>query len=164
MTAVLAIDYPSALDDRDSDGVSPEAGSIRRLFDQTRESLWRSVSFGAVREECRNRLFDMWAEAGSPGWDGYDAQPVQAAALSKALSFIDALPSDIPAPEISADPDGEVSFDWCGDRKRHFSISIGENNVMSYAGLFGSDRAKGSERFDGSIPRVLISYAKRATE
>ncbi len=163
MTAARAIEYPSAFDDRVSDAVSPEAGSIRRLFDQTRESLWRSVSFGGLREECRNRLFDLWAEAASAGWDGYDAQPVPAAALSKALAFIDALPSDVPLPEISADPDGEISFDWCG-RKRHFSISIGENNVMSYAGLFGSDRAKGSERFDGSIPRTLITYAQRATQ
>ncbi|MDP9254533.1 MAG: hypothetical protein M3O66_06305, partial [Verrucomicrobiota bacterium] len=95
------------------------------------------------------------------GWDGYDANAVQRSAVVNAFIFIDAFPSHIPMPEVAVDPDGEISFDWFNAPRRQFSISIGSNNVLSYAGLFGSDKVSGSERFQGTVPKTLVDYISR---
>jgi hypothetical protein len=145
----------------DSAAVSDEAHSIQKLFQKTRQDLWSSVSLGYSRDACRNQLIDAWQEAARTGWDGYDAEPVHTAAVINAYAFIDAFPSNIPLPEVAVDPDGEISFDWFSAPRRQFSISIGPNNVLSYAGLFGADKVSGSERFQGTVPKTFVDYITR---
>lgn len=164
MTSTAVLDYPSVFDEAESAAVSREAEHVRSLFSDARDRFLESVFLGGAKAECKNELFEACANARLINWDGYDAQPAQAEAVSNALEFIDVLPHGIPTPEVSVDPDGEISFDWCGGRRRQFSISIGANNVLSYAGLFGADRVRGSERFQGVLPRTLIAFAKRAAQ
>ena len=146
----------------ESNGVSYEANRVRDLFCETRERFWSSVSLGASRKECLNQLLDVCLEAAAPGWDGNGAQSLESGAPNAAYSFINAIPSNVPMPDIGADPDGEISLDWSAGPRRQFSISLGARNVLSYAGLFGSDKVSGSERFQGTIPRNLLDYIKRA--
>jgi len=145
----------------DSDAVSNEANCVQKLFHQTRQELWSSVSLGYSRETCRNQLMEAWRQATTKGWDGYGADAVHPNAVINAYTFIDAFPSNIPMPEVAVDPDGEISFDWFSAPRRQFSISVGANNVLSYAGLFGRDKVAGSERFQGTVPRVFVDYIKR---
>src|SRR5262249_55626159 len=146
----------------DSDGISPEARRVGDLFKEAREQLWSSRSLGSSREECRNQLIDAYSEAASPGWDGYGGYRVEASSILNGFEFINALPGSIPMPDIAVDPDGEISFDWICGPQRQFSISLGGRSVMSYAGLFGSDKVAGSERFQGTLPRTLVEYVRRA--
>ena len=134
---------------------------MKELIHKTRQELRSSVSLGHSRETWRNQLIEAWQEAGTKGWDGYDADAVQRNALVSAFAFIDAFPSNVPMPEVAIDPDGEISFDWFAAPRRQFSISVGPNNVLSYAGLFGHDKASGCERFQGTVPRVFIGYIRR---
>jgi hypothetical protein len=157
-----AIHYPVGIFGHiESHGVSDEANRVRYLFCETRERFWSSVSLGASRKECLNQLLDVFSEAAAPGWDGNGAHPLESGAVNAAYLFINAIPSNVPMPEVGADPDGEVSLDWYVGPRRQFSISLGERNVLSYAGLFGSDKVSGSERFQGTIPRNLLDYIKR---
>ena len=144
-----------------SGAVSDEAQSVQKLFQKTRQDLWSSVSLGYSRDACRNQLIEAWQEAAQIGWDGYDAEAVDAAAVTNAYAFIDAFPSNIPLPKVAVDPDGEISLDWFSAPRRQFSISIGSTNVLSYAGLFGSDKVSGSERFQGMLPKAFIEYITR---
>lgn len=153
--------YPTGIFDVDSDAVSDEANRVKNLFNETREWRWSSLSLGYSREECLKSLLEAYEEASAIGWDGYDARSAQPAAVINAYSFIDALPSNVSMPEVSIDPDGEISFDWIGGARRRFSISLGARNVISYAGLFGSDKVAGSERFQGALPRALVDHIKR---
>lgn len=145
----------------ESSGVSDEANRVRDLFCETRERFWSSVSLGSSRKECLNQLLDICLEAAAPGWDGNGAQCLESDAPNTAYSFINAIPSNVPMPEVGADPDGEISLDWYVGPRRQFSISLGKRSVLSYAGLFGSDKVAGSERFQGAIPRNLLDYIKR---
>jgi hypothetical protein len=157
-----AIHYPIGIFGYiESHGVSDEANRVRDLFCETRERFWSSVSLGSSRKECLNQLLDVFSEAGAPGWDGSGAHPLGADAVNAAYLFINAIPSNVPMPEIGADPDGEVSLDWYAGPRRQFSISLGARNVLSFAGLFGSDKVSGSERFQGTIPRNLLDYIER---
>jgi len=145
----------------ESDAVSNEGTCVQKLFRKTRQDLRSSVFLGYSRETCQNQLIEAWQQARTKGWDGYDADAVQPSALNSAYAFIDAFPSNVPMPEVAIDPDGEVSFDWFSAPRRQFSISVGANNVLSYAGLFGHDKVSGSERFQGTIPRVFVDYIRR---
>ncbi len=160
-SAVLS--YPSVglFEIVDSNAVSDEAKRVRNLFKETRDQLWSSRSLGSSRTECINQLIDAYRQADSDGWDGYGADKVQPLAVLNAYAFIDSLPSNIPMPDVSVEPDGEVSFDWICGARRQFSISLGTRNVMSYAGLFGSDKVTGSERFQGALPRTLLEHIRR---
>lgn len=157
-----AISYPiGVFDFVEGNGVSDEAHRLRYLFCETREQLWSSVYLGASREECLNQLLEVWSEANSAGWEGNGANRLDFQAANAAVTFINAVPSSVPMPEVAADPDGEISFDWFAGPRRQFSISLGARGILSYAGLFGSDKVSGSERFQGTIPRNLLDYIKR---
>jgi hypothetical protein len=157
---VLSYPLDELFESSDSKVVTPEARRVEGLVKETREQLWSSRSLGSSREECRNQLLDAYREAAFEGWDGYAAHKFEESTLLNGFAFIDSLPRSIPMPEVSVDPDGEVSFDWiCGARQ--FSISLGGRGVMSYAGLFGSDKVAGSERFQGTLPRTIVDFVKR---
>jgi hypothetical protein len=145
----------------DSNAVSDEANRVTKLFDETRDRLWSLRSLGSSREECRNELLDAYSEASFEGWDGYGAHSVEPSTILNAFAFIDSLPSNIRMPEVSVEPDGEISFDWICSARRQFSVSLGKRNVMSYAGLFGSDKVTGSERFQGTLPRTMLEHITR---
>jgi hypothetical protein len=145
-----------------SGGVSREATRIDDLFEESREQLRSQISLGSAREDCRDQLLDAWSQAAKDGWDGYGARAAQRNAVTNAYKVIDSFPSNLPMPEVSVEPDGEISFDWFAAPRKQFSISIGSNNVLSYAGLFGSGKVSGSERFEGGIPPILLQYIKRA--
>jgi hypothetical protein len=162
MNCPIIFDKPAGiLEFVDSNAVSDEASCVSNMFHETREKLWSSFSLGYSREECQRRVLDAWSDAMSVDWDGYDARIPEQQSIFNAWEFIDVLPSDVSTPEVSVDPDGEISFDWFAAPRRQFSISIGTKGVLSYAGLFGSDKVSGSERFRGPLPRTLLDHIKR---
>jgi len=97
----------------------------------------------------------------TPGWDSYDGTPVSRATLQGAREFCDALPEEWPAPEISADPDGAISFEWARDPHWVFTLSVAGDGQISYAGLFGASRVHGVEPFRGTIPDAIRAGLER---
>lgn len=81
--------------------------------------------------------------------------------LKSFISFIKLLPGTVPSPAIGVDPDGEISLDWAKSKRFIFSISIGANNTLSYAGKFGRAKVHGFETFTGEIPDEIIRNLKR---
>jgi len=158
----IAANYPAGIFEFVQSGaVSDEANCVQNMFQQTRQHFRSSLSLGYSLEECRNQLLDAWQQATTENWDGYNADAAQREAVANAYVFIEAFPSNVPMPQVAIDPDGEVSFDWFHTPRRQFSISIGANNVLFYAGLFGSDKVSGRERFQGAVPRTFIDHIKR---
>lgn len=62
-------------------------------------------------QEAFRQLYELLQECESPNWDGYDAQPISFETFEKAKRFITELPWGIPPPDVSAEPDGEVTFE-----------------------------------------------------
>src|SRR5688572_14620111 len=64
----------------------------------------------------RRRAFEnlelTFTESCKDNWDGYGAVAVQPYSYDHAARFLAALPSESEFPEISVDPDGEISFTW----------------------------------------------------
>ena len=112
--------------------------------------------------EAFGELRDILVECSRPGWDGYDAEPVDRLSVHKASRFLRALPANTTSPQLSVDPDGEVSMDWVGTSDTLFSVSIRGDGRLSYAGRFGIRRARGTEYLSDEIPREVMDYVRRA--
>jgi len=78
-----------------------------------------------------------------------------------ANDLIQRLPSWAPNPEVSIDPDGEISLEWDSGRRCVFSVSVGPNGSLSFAGLFGEAIRHGVQTFSGEIPTVLLRGIER---
>jgi hypothetical protein len=106
-------------------------------------------------------LFEVYRECSVKNWDGYGAKAVDSILFGEAFRFLEILPSTISKPEISTDPDGEIAFEWYGKNKRVFSVSVGQNGELTYAGIFGSGKTKGTELLRDEIPEIILENINR---
>lgn len=101
---------------------------------------------------CLGIVFNLWpmsvgTSAGSTANDG-----------ARLLS----LPSWMPLPEIVPESDGEIAIEWDQSPTEIFSISIGEQSAIHFAGLFGKDKERhGVEPFEGIISEELLYYIEQ---
>lgn len=101
-------------------------------------------------------LDDIYRECSKANWDGYRAKPVLKSLRRTVERFLDAIPANIPDPELSADPDGEISLDWCYENGKLFSISIGKR--ITYAVIDGDNSNSGKGNFNKKIPDSVIYH------
>lgn len=107
-------------------------------------------------------IYSIYNEHSVPDWDGYDAVPISEKTIDNALNLGRLLPAGIPLPEVIPEPTGEIAFEWYRDKTHVFIISVGESNIVSYAGLFGKQiQAHGTEYIDDHIPRTLLNHISR---
>jgi len=120
-----------------------------------------SISLGERYKEAKNALHCAYEETLKDDWDGYGAERVQKASVAQALDFLKLLPTTVPLPEISVDPDGEISLTWQREPRLVFSVSISKDGVLSYAGLFGRSKTHGVEDFIQTIPKTITDNLQR---
>lgn len=98
-----------------------------------------------------------------PGWDGYDAAPIDRAVYERASAFLQALPLTLEAPDLVPEADGQIAIEWFIGPKWTFSVSLSARGPLHYAGLFGpDDEVHGVKTFDGrTIPEELLGYIKK---
>lgn len=95
-----------------------------------------------------------------PGWDGYGGTPISPETIAQAKRFIDALPEEIPTPDIAGEADGDIGFEWYKSPRRLLSVSISAAGVLAYAGLLGdAGSASGTEQFVDEIPVNIANLA-----
>lgn len=81
----------------------------------------------------------------------------------QAVAFARLLPRALPIPEVAPDPDGEISFDWTGKSGKMFSVSIGSDGRISYAGRFGDNsKIRGIEQLSEVFPREIFFGIEKA--
>ena len=110
----------------------------------------------AQLKQCKKDLKVLLETAGKPDWDGEGADPVTEDVIKAAEKVIDELPRDSGVPEISADPEGNVEFDWHLDNGTMLTVCIGQTGDIAIAGLYPKKAklmitAEDSER----IPSIL---------
>lgn len=152
--------------DTSTGSVSPHAGAVgddaRRLHEQLIEAL--AGLRGERHHAVRHRLIEVLAEGREAGWDGYGAEPVSVAAYVRARSLLALLPSGFPTPHVSADPDGEISFEWLVNRRRMFSVSVGCHSRAAYSALIDESSVYGTEVIDDRFPTVFADFLRRLHE
>lgn len=107
------------------------------------------------------RIWDVAQEASAADWDGYNGLPVTEATREQALAFLSALPSTLPAPDVSVHPDGELAFEWYLGPRRLLTISVNEAGRLSFAALAGQTRLYGSEHLLDALPEPITIALRR---
>jgi hypothetical protein len=106
-------------------------------------------------------LEDSFLDGREEGWDGYEALPVSDGAFLQARAFLNCALAHFPAPTVSATPGGTLNLEWFVSPQRRFLVSIGADERMAYAGLFGSDSIHGTATFAGDVPPEIVQHLRR---
>ncbi|MBL4868723.1 MAG: hypothetical protein JKY67_20360 [Pseudomonadales bacterium] len=141
-------------------GESEESKYVEQLVEDFACDASQANSIN-TKEKVIDELKQLYVDRSSPNWDAYDAAPLKAGALMNAVKFIQALKSVYPLPEISADPDGDISLEWI-KKDKILSLSLGCTNIICYAAIYGENKkSDGVEIFDGDITEDLEYLVKR---
>jgi len=129
-----------------SRGSSPTAAYLDQVnrdnqchFDQTA---------ALSKQPVIDQLLGIWEECKTPE------------TLNSAYAFIKALPLGFPLPDVSAEPDGHLAFDWFKHPRWTISVSISPESILYYAALLGNSDPRGSEPFLGEISDRLLNLIK----
>ena len=114
-----------------------------------------------MNSELKRRIEEIAHECSVPGWDGYGANAVTAAAVADARAFAEAIDSSLLVPGVGAEPDGAMTFEWHRSGRLTLSVSVQGSGVLHYAALLGTERICGTEAFEGRLPAVLRDLIMR---
>lgn len=136
-------------------GRSEEAAYLTEQGENKMPADDRSVYLGSSRRAFEEELYSVANEASEAGWDGYGGAPVDQDAVSMVRRLIGLL-SNIPLPEPSVDPDGEVALEWASGKDRYLFVSVSGNGRVSFNWRSGAEHGYGVTRFNQrSVPRAL---------
>jgi len=141
-------------------GFSSTAISVGQYYTEGWKSQMETVTYGYPFNQLRN----VFNECSSEGWDGYNALLIQLETYKNAFRFLQNLPSNLPFPDIGAEPDGHITFEWYRRQNRVISISISPESDLFYAALIGSKRRYGSEPFFSEVPTEIVNIIHKVIE
>ncbi|HEV2211222.1 MAG TPA: hypothetical protein VG167_20865 [Verrucomicrobiae bacterium] len=154
-TALISLGGPTTA------GASDAARFVACQAGESRRRLQASYALGLQSHELFAELLGVAEGANTPGWDGYGAEAVTAATYRNAFRFIEALPLGTRAPSISAEPDGQIAFEWYVSPHRTLSVSISPEGDLHYSALLGPNKAFGTEVFLGEMPKSVLELVGR---
>jgi hypothetical protein len=159
--AELAIDERTFLTPIMDRGVSQEAATVKSRMKEMIADRLMSLTLGGLYLEALAALEDAAEESSTDNWDGYGAKAISRMTYANAARLLLTLPTTLPAPEVAVEPDGEVAFEWFKEPRRVLSVSIGPDNEISYAGLFGRSKTHGTEYFADELPKAIVENLAR---
>jgi hypothetical protein len=145
--------------------VSRDAELLRNLLADVIEFPADRSSAAERKSQLIDSVLNAAGEASTDNWDHDGARAVRTTVVESAVRFAEMLPATVPLPEVSPDADGDISFDWHRGPRRVFSVSLGADGVLRYAGLFGYNSTYGTEFLAESLPSaVRINLRRTLTE
>ena len=142
-------------------GVSEDATLIRQHLIDVLSSFYESSYIRGVHELAHEALREARADAMLDNWDGYGARAVTEQTFRNAFHFLRSLPSTAPSPEVSPEPDGEIAFEWYAGHGKALSISIGEGDTITFAGMIGRRTFHGTEPLIDELPETILQELGR---
>lgn len=143
-------------------GFGPEVKALKRYYEEDIVSELKKTETLGHLEEALQSLNEVFEECSEEGWDGYDALPITEEAYFEAVRLIKSLPvTAFPMPEVVPESSGEIGLEWYRRKRLVFTVSVSGSNEIVYAGLFGTNRAHGTEYFGDLLPSVIVENLKR---
>jgi len=139
----------------------PDAQAVEAAFGEVRMAFLESQSLGGATRKSLASLTDTFLDCHRPDWDGYDALAVRPESYENARRFLESLGGLWPQPSVGVEPDGELAFEWFRGPRLRFSVSIGPDATLSYAGMFGTSTVHGTETFLDEVPAGILHHLHR---
>jgi hypothetical protein len=117
-----------------------------------------SQELDAARIALLKTLQETCQRCQPPNWDGEGAEAISTETHEVARRLLDSLPRDMPLPSISAEPDGQLNFEWYQAPRRLLSASLSSNGTLYWAALIGSEDPRGSCQFVDQFPQTLLYW------
>lgn len=131
------------IENRDYEPVSKVGQDMWRIWANDRN--YRRGSAADWSPVIESALLGIRSECSFVDWDGAGASPISDVTIKLVAKIAERLfvllPGETPAPDLIAEPDGEISMSWSIAADRVFSVSIGEHGKMNFAGQFGVEGA-----------------------
>lgn len=108
-----------------------------------------------------SKLESIQHESAYDDWDGDGSMAVSKQTLAYALHLARLLSLTNPEPDINADPDGHLSFEWYFAPRQVLTASVSPEGKVYFAGLFGTNRNHGVEELGELLPHALASNLER---
>lgn len=144
----------------DQDSSGKIVSNLKRAIAQLRGT--DTITYGRPLDEMHSTLVEIYRECSRADWDGYGADAITESAYEEAKKIIDVLSSSsIPAPEIVAEPSGEIGFEWRREKGKVFVISVSGKHRITYAGIFAGNKVHGSEYFEDTLPFAIRQHLRR---
>jgi len=143
-------------------GVSESANFVRQQLKEVAATILNeNVTFGSPFKKTLEELNQVLEECQNEDWDGYGAKSVNFNSYMEATKLLQNFPINIPLPEVAIDPDGEIALEWSAGRDKLFSVSIGAMKSVTYAGIFGINKVRGTESFNNELPKTILEHIQR---
>ena len=116
-------------------------GNLVSLSNESRPIHWSQFSqqlnkpTAENKKKCESAIQKLLETAGKKNWDGQDADPVSQSAVHAAMKVAAMLSDSVETPEITADPHGNLEFDWNLENGTMFTISVGHSGEIAISGL-----------------------------
>ena len=108
-------------------------------------------------------LEKIFEECSSKNWDGDRAKPISKEVLQNARTFLESFPSGVEQPQIAAEPDGAISFEWYRSPEKVISVSVNPRGEVYYAAMIGARRKHGKDSVrSGASDNLLALIAEVA--
>jgi hypothetical protein len=106
-------------------------------------------------------VYEVQAQCSRDNWNRDGAVAISMETAAQAETLLLALPSEVPVPEIFADPTGAISFQWYRRPRHRLVLSIYANGIVEFAGLLGVDNeVYGSARMGRGLPRIVRDHLR----
>lgn len=157
----IAIGSSGGFFNRTPNSGHPTAAGLDRFLRNAFDHYERPITLDP-RERAFQVLREIFYARRQTNWDGYRALPLTEEAYTEARYFLQLYPDDLILPEVSADPRGGFSFEWHRGQNWIFTLTVKGTGVIIYAGLMGEDnRAYGTQKFNDSIPKIILQNIRR---
>jgi hypothetical protein len=134
--------------------LSEEARAIGDMIIEAAE-FRESMAVGEPKRSAQDALDVACSGARDDDWDGMGSTRVEPSTYAYASQLLRILPASTPVPDISVDIDGAILFEWDQGPRHVFSVSIGRDGTLTFAGLFGYAKIHGTEYFREALPLVI---------
>ena len=110
-----------------------------------------------------SELNEIYEECKLDNWDGYNSKAITPETYFAAKNLIDMLNVsylNIPLPELSPEPDGDIGLEWDEEDGNYLIVSINKNNYINYASSIGLEKSKGFKYLKDTLPNNIINILK----
>ncbi len=117
-----------------------------------------SLELDAAGVALRCSMYEIYQRCQKPKWDGDQAEAITEETYEVARSFLEALPRDSQLPTVTAEPDGQLNFEWYQAPRRLLTVSVSASGTMYWAALIDSEDPRGSCQFVDQFPKTLLYW------
>lgn len=142
------------------------AGSVGNLITDKAIEIFEKLNSSTTAQDRPSIVLDallkLMEECATNNWDGYGAPAITSTTLDKTREFTESLSPEIPTPDFSPEPDGEIAVEWYGKNGASISISVGDSDTINYAAIFPDQyKVNGTESFHGKNKGIIETYINR---